>query len=102
MKNDPFYEATKKILNYIPGVKIVELKGMCGHTGFEQINRETKDSALRLINEAKNKGANVIVCTSPYCESHLLMSQRKGAWRSVDIEITDVYRLLLSSLEGDI
>jgi len=102
MKNDPFYETTKKILNYIPGVKIVELKGMCGHTGFEQINRETKESALHLINEAENKGADMIVCTSPYCESHLLMSQRKGAWRSADIEITDVYRLLLSSLEGDI
>ena len=102
MKNDPFYETTKKILDYIPGVKIVELKGMCGHTGFEQINRETKESALHLINEAENKGADMIVCTSPYCESHLLMSQRKGAWRSVDIEISNVYRLLLSSLEGDI
>ena len=101
MKTDPFYETTKKLLNYIPGITIVELKGTCEHTGLEQINSETKESALHLMKEAKNKGADMIVCTSPYCESHLLMSQRKGSWRSIDIEITDVYRLLLSSLEGD-
>ena len=102
MKTDPFYETTKKLLNCIPEIKIVELKETCRHTGFEHINKETKESALRLINEVKNKGADMIVCTSPYCESHLLMSQRKGSWQSVDIEITDVYRLILSSIKGDI
>jgi len=102
MNIDPFYEATKKLLNTIPGITIVELKGTCGHTGFEQIDRETKESSLHLLNKAKNKGADMIVCTSPYCESHLLMNQRKGSWRRVDIEITDVYRLICSSLEGDI
>ena len=102
METDPFYEATKKILNNIPGITTVELKGVCGHTGFEQINRETKESALLLLKEAENKGADMIVCTSPYCESHLLMNQRRGSWRDVDIEITDIYRLLLLSLEGDI
>ncbi len=102
MKTDPFYETTKKLLNNTPGITIVELKETCGHTGFEQINRENKESTLHLLNEAKNKGADMIVCTSPYCESHLLMNQRKGSWRRVDIEITDVYRLIRLSLEGDI
>jgi len=53
------------------------------------------------MKEAVSKDVDMIVCTSPYCESHLLLSQRKGSWRSVDIEVTDVYKVLLSSLEGD-
>ena len=103
MEKDPFYDATKKLLKLIPGISIVELEGKCGHNKFDSLDGNSKKSALNLFSEATKKGADTILCTSPYCESHLLLSQREGSWRSTDIEITDVYKLLLSSLErGDI
>ena len=103
MEKDPFYETTKKLLKLIPGIKIVELnKNKCGTSKFDNLNGTSKQSALNLMKKAADKGADMLICTSPYCESHLLLCQREGSWRLVDIEVTDVYRLLLSSLEGDI
>ena len=102
MEKDPFYDSTKKLLKLIPGIKIVELKSKCGHSSFENINGDSKKSAVKLMKDAVKKGADVIVCNSPYCESHLMMCSREGSWRAVDIEISDVYRLLLSSITGEI
>ncbi len=101
MKTDPFYEDTKKLIERIPGVKIVELKEKCNHNGFESLNSKSKQSALILLKEAEKKGADIVICTSPYCESYLLLCQRKGSWRSNDIEISNAYKLLLASLDGD-
>ena len=102
MQSDPFYKSTKELLKLIPGIKIVELKSKCGHDGFDTLNGDSKQSALNLMNKAIEKKADYIVCTSPYCESHLLLCQREGSWRLADIEIGDVYQLLLSSLEGEV
>ena len=54
------------------------------------------------MKKAVQKGADTIICTSPYCESHLLMCSREGSWRSTDIEISDVYQTLILSIKGDI
>ena len=103
MVKDPFYDITKKLLMLIPDVSIMELTGKCGNNGFDDLNRESKESALKLLREADEKGADMIICTSPYCESHFLLCQREGSWHTIDMEITDVYKLLLKSLgDGDI
>ena len=100
MQYDPFYKSTLEILRLIPGIKIVELKGKCGHESFDKLNGDLKQTALNLIKESKKKKADFIVCTSPYCLSHLLLCQREGSWRLSDIEIGDVYQLLLESYGG--
>jgi len=100
MEYDPFYESTKKLLTLIPGVKIVELKNECGHQNFDILNGESKQSALNLMNEAIKKNADCIICTSPYCEAHLLLCQREGSWRLTDITISDIYQILDQSLGG--
>ena len=103
MEKDPFYESIIKLLKQIPGLNLIEIDGLCGHRGFDSLDADSKSIALDLMKKCVEKGANAIVCTSPYCESHLLMCQREGSWRSVDVEITDVYKLLISSLDnGDI
>jgi len=99
MEKDPFYESTVKLLKLIPGINVIEIDGKCGHKGFESLDADSKTFALNLMKKTVEKDADIILCTSPYCESHLLMCQREGSWRSVDVEITDVYKLLLSSLE---
>jgi NADPH-dependent glutamate synthase beta subunit-like oxidoreductase/Fe-S oxidoreductase/ferredoxin len=102
LKSDPFYDATKQFLKQIPGVKIIELKDKCGQTGFDKLDGKFKQSAVALMKKASEKGADIIVCSSPYCLSHLLLCSRKGSWQTVDIEISDIFQLLYSSITGDI
>jgi coenzyme F420-reducing hydrogenase delta subunit len=102
LDNDPFYDATKKLLSLIPGISIVLLKEKCNHNGFNKLNSDTRENSLKIIREANEKCADMIICTSPYCESHLLLCQREGSWRTIDMDIKDVYSLILNSLDdGD-
>ena len=101
MENDPFYQSTKKILEMIPGLKIVEISNKCGNSNFNKIAATSKKDAINIMDKAVEKGADFIVCTSPYCQSHLLLCSREGSWRSNDIDITDVYQILLKSLTGE-
>jgi ferredoxin len=102
MDKDPYYDSTKRLIKMIPGIKIVELNGNCGHSNFDKIDGKSKQDAENLMKEVVQKGADTIICTSPYCESHLLMCSREGSWRSTDIEISDVYQTLLLSIKGDL
>ena len=101
LDNDPFYEEIKTFLQKIPQITLVELTTPCHHTGFQHLTGDTKLSALYLMEEAVHHHADMILCTSPYCQAHLLLSQRTGSWRPVEIEITDVYSVLLSLLQGE-
>jgi Fe-S oxidoreductase len=100
MENDPFYEPTKSLLKLIPGISIVELKDKCGQMGFDGLDSKSKQNTLKLLSKAVKNDVDAIVCTSPYCESHMQLCLREGSWRTTDIKITDVYRLLFTSLEG--
>ena len=101
MESDPFYEPVKKLLKLIPGVKIVEIKDKCGHNSFESLDGKSKESAINLVKKSSNKGADLIVCTSPYCLSHLLLCFREGSWCVSDIKISDIFQVLYSSITGD-
>ena len=102
LEKDLFYEFTKKLLKLIPGLKLVELKGECGQSGFNNLDGNSKESAIKLMKEAVDKNADTIVCTSPYCQTHLMLCNREGSWRTADIEISDICQILISSLEGGI
>jgi len=102
MDSDPFYDGVKKLLKLIPGIKIVEIEDKCGHNGFDSLDGKSKQAAISLVKKASDKGADTIVCTSPYCLSHLLLCFREGSWRISDIEISDVFQIINSSITGDI
>lgn len=101
LNKDPFFDDTKKLLSLIPGVSIIDLKVECGFDGFDNLNADSKIKSLKLMNAALEKNADIIICTSPYCTSHLLLSNREGSWRTKDIEINNLYSILLSSLKED-
>jgi len=101
LDKDHYYKTTKKILECIPGIKIVELQAKCGQKEFFDLNGDSKQAAIDLMIEADRKNAETIICTSPYCESHLLMCSREGSWRSVDMKISDMYQVLLESIKGE-
>lgn len=102
MERDPFYDSIKKLLKLIPDIKIVELKDKCGHSSFDHLDGKSKISAVNLMKKAVSNGADLIVCTSPYCESHLMLCSREGSWKTVNIEISDIYKVLKSSIIGDV
>jgi len=102
MRQDPLYDSIKQLLIKIPEIKIVELTKKCGNNNFDHLDGNSKISAINLMHEASKKGADTIICTSPYCESHLMLCNREGSWRSEEVEISDVYQILLSSIEGEI
>jgi NADPH-dependent glutamate synthase beta subunit-like oxidoreductase/Fe-S oxidoreductase/coenzyme F420-reducing hydrogenase delta subunit len=96
---DPFYEPIKKLLQSIPGITLIDLPETCGHEGFDVLNSQTNQIANSLIDHAADQGAEQILCTSPYCQSHLLLTQREGSWKTTDIEIGDIYTILYNLLE---
>ena len=100
LETDPFYQPTKELLKKIPGLTIIELPQKCGESKFEQINGDSKQVGLSLMKNATAHNADLILCTSPYCESHLHLCQREGSWRSVDISIGNLYTFL-NTILGD-
>ena len=94
MQNDPFLHPTQQLLDSIPNVTTVLLTSPCQHTHFSALTGESKLAAIHLMEEAKRLQADMVVCTSPYCHSHLLLSQRIGSWRPVEIPITDLASFL--------
>ncbi len=99
LKEDPFYQITKKIVHLLPGLRIIELGSSCGNTNFTHLDGDAKTKARKLLQHAVSQGAEALLCTSPYCETHLMLCQRQGSWQMVDIEITDLYRFLATALE---
>jgi Fe-S oxidoreductase len=103
MDKDPFYEYTKKILQLIPEITIIDIDGKCKHNGFDDLNADSKSLSLKLLEEANKKEVDTIICTSPYCLSHFQLYLREGSWRTIDTDINDAYSFILDSIfKGDI
>jgi len=102
MDEDPYYETTINLLELIPGISIIELDNKFCDNGFEKLNADSKQKALKILYEADEKDVDILLCTSPNCESHFQLCQREGSWLSTDIEISNVYNLMIKSLgDGD-
>ncbi len=101
MDEDPFLDPTLELLGRIPGVRIVTIDEGCGRSGFRDMDAGSRVSAHELVSKALEMGADTIACTSSHCQAHMLLMQRQGSWRSAEIEVTDVYSLLLRSIRGE-
>ncbi|MBW2040322.1 MAG: (Fe-S)-binding protein, partial [Deltaproteobacteria bacterium] len=105
-KKNEVYEAPRKILKSIPGVKFVEMKRnrdnslCCGGGGgrmwieTEEINRLSETR----INEALAEGAEIIATACPWC--HIQLEDAvKTTGSEGKIEVKDVAELLAESIE---
>lgn len=100
MEDDPFLTPFRRLLE-MAGARVVTLKGSCGSTGLAASDAEARRASDALVAEAAAAGASLVACTSPNCLSHMLMTRREGAWRTDAMEVTDPYRLVLLSMEGE-
>jgi len=101
MDEDPFLGPVEELLRMVPGVEVVRLEGGCGGSGIRDLTIRSREASDRLLSEAVRAGADAVVCTSPHCQARLLLMQRGGSWRTVEIDITDVCSLILRSLRGE-
>ena len=92
---------------YVPNVSqyLPELKPFTPDYKFLSDVLQTRQSKYntnyKQLNNAYSKNIDIIICTSSYCEAFLKMVTREGSWRKDDIEISDIYQILASSLKGD-
>ncbi|MGA1793629.1 MAG: FAD-dependent oxidoreductase [Thermoplasmatota archaeon] len=100
LPDDPFLGHFRKILELIPGIKVIETVGKCGQSGFFSPDGKRIEKAIGILKSAQEKGADMVICTSPNCHSHLLLSQRDGSWNDTDMEVGDIYGIILSSMGG--
>ena len=104
-KRNEIYDAPRKIISRIPGIKLAEMKSnkrdslCCGGGGgrmWIEVDEVQRISHLRL-EEALNTKADIIVTACPWC-----YTQMKDAIKATDnenrIEVKDVSEILLTSV----
>ena len=58
-----------------------------------------REKGIRLLNEAENAGADILLSSSTRCIAHLDALQ--NGWCQSSVEVMDVFRFLASLLEVD-
>ncbi len=95
MDEDPFAQPTLALLALIPGLEVTVLEGGCGGKAFKEELDTTEAKAL--ISKAKEQGATEIVCTSSFCQAHLMAANDDDS-----IKVTDLYSLVYEAVGGDL
>jgi Fe-S oxidoreductase len=102
-RHNGVFEAPRKVLGAIPGVRVVEMKRSrsrsfcCGGGGlylWYEPEQETERMAIQRIKMAEQAGANVIVTACPFClinfEDAIKTSGREQVMEAIDlIELTE-------------
>ena len=96
-----FMEPLQRILEQIPNCELITLEEWdCGQTGWKEPNAESRRKAMSVYRAAQKAGAKLIVTASAACLTHLLATNRPGAWRHSPVEVVDVYSFICSRLKG--
>jgi len=99
------YDAPRRVLNSIPGVKLVEMENTknlslcCGTSCWTNCNKYSKLMQVNRIKEATVTGAEIMVTTCWECEIHFRCTMRTSAWQQVNIEVKDLSVLASSLLQ---
>lgn len=103
------YEAPRRILNNIPGLKFVELSRSrkdsqcCGVGAWIACNEYSKLLRVNKIEDVIKTGATTLAVACPKCQIHLkcLLSE-KGEEKAIDarIEVRDITSLIWEAMSG--
>jgi hypothetical protein len=88
-----------ELLGKVPGLKVITMNGVCGDTGWKDVNSKSRDSAMALLGNAEKTGAAVLIAGSTRCASHLRAVT--GGWNTSPVRVEDIYGFLASRLGGD-
>ncbi len=86
------------LVRAIPGIEVVDLR--TGEEGSEPrtIDSEAGQRARDILARSVEQGLDAIVCGDPADQAFLDLVNRKGGWRTADIEILSPFELLVRSM----
>jgi len=103
------YEPPRKVLEAIPGIKLVEMKQSreeslcCGTSAFTNCDSFSKQIRVERLLEAKATGADCLVTSCPKCQIHFrcaMVNKGEEKGQDVEIEVMDIVNLVANAL-GD-
>ena len=85
------------LLQQVPGLKIVEIDGECGDTGWRFVDSSSREKGAALLKKAEEAGAEVFISSSARCTAHL--TALKSGWCQSGVEILDIFSFLADNLK---
>ena len=85
------------LLKQIQGLKIIEIEGECGDTGWRFVGSGSREKGVTLMKRAEEAGASILISSSARCTAHL--GAIKSGWCQSSVDIADVFSFLASNLK---
>lgn len=99
------YEAPRKIMNSLPGLRLAEMKQhsqhamCCGVSNWMNCTMYSKQIQIERLQQAKATGADTLVTACPKCEIHLKCAMNDpNLGEKIKMEIKDVATLVAEAL----
>ena len=86
-----------ELLALIPGLKVVELQGECGDTGWRSVGSDSRKKGAELMRKADEAGAKILISSSTRCTAHL--DALRNGWCQSGVDVQDIFSFLVSRLE---
>ena len=86
-----------ELLSLVPGLKVVELEGECGDTGWRSVDSGSREIGAELMKKAEDVGANILISSSNRCTAHL--DALRNGWCQSSVDVQDIFSFLASNLE---
>ena len=85
------------LLREVQGLKIVDVEGECGDTGWRFVGSGSREKGTLLLQKAEDAGASILISSSTRCTAHL--AALKSGWCQSSVEILDIFSFLASNLK---
>lgn len=85
------------LLREVKGLKIVEIDGKCGDTGWRLVDSGSREKGTALLKRAEEAGASILISSSTRCTAHL--DALKSGWCQSAVEVQDIFSFLAGNLK---
>ncbi len=75
------------LLSQVSGLKVIEIEGECGDTGWRFVGSGSRTKGAELLNKVEEAGATILVSSSTRCTMHL--DALKSGWCQSSVEVKD-------------
>jgi len=85
------------LLSQVPGLKILEIDGECGDTGWRSVDSGSREKGALVLQKAEEAGASILISSSTRCTAHI--DALKSGWCQSGVEVLDIFSFLASNLK---
>ena len=103
ISDNDYYKTINNILQGLDGCNLIELESpSCDSISLDNLNAESRESAMSLLRNAENKNIDYIIPTSLDCLILLTAVSAPANWNFSKVKVLDIYSLLFDLYQGDI